>query len=201
MTRTFCPDARPDRRFLGLILGLTLATCAAAPAAFGRSATADPPTALQAAQKLARMPPLAPPRGHHIVDDHSGRREKGDASIYAHFFDGRKMADGRLYDPHANIAASKSLPLGTIARVTNLQTGKSARVTIEDRGPFVDGRVVDLTPHAAHQIGLTMKQGVAPVIVAPIAVPQPDGTLKAGAGAADQIAGLPQQDSREASLR
>ena len=72
-----------------------------------------------------------------------------------------------------------------MARVTNLKTGKSTEVTIEDRGPFVAGRVVDLTPHAAEAIGLTWNEGLAPVIVAPIAVPQPDGAIRPGAGAAE----------------
>ena len=200
MTHTPCPDARADWRILGASMGFLLASITLAPRAFATDATVPAlgsPRALAEAQKLADLPPLAPPRGHHIVDDHSGRKEKGKASIYARFFDGRKMADGRRYDPHANIAASKSLPLGTIARVTNLRTGKSTEVKIEDRGPFVDGRVVDLTPHAAHAIGLTLKQGVAPVIVAPVVVPQPDGTLKPGAGAAT----MARQETREASIR
>ena len=201
MTRTPCPDARGDWRILGATMGFLLASIAFTQPAFAGNAALDSPSALAEARRLAEMPPLAPPRGNHIVDDHSGRKEAGNASIYAHFFDGRTMADGQRYDPRANIAASKSLPLGTIARVTNLETGKSTEVKIEDRGPFVNGRVVDLTPHAAHAIGLTMNKGVAPVIVAPIAVPQPDGTLKPGAGAAGQIAGTTRQETQEASIR
>lgn len=85
--------------------------------------------------------------------------------------------------PHGNSAASKTLPLGTTARVTNLESGQSAEVVIRDRGPHVRGRIIDLSPATAQEIGLTRKQGVARVEVAPLAVPLPDGTLKRGAGA------------------
>jgi len=70
------------------------------------------------------------------------------------------------------------------AKVTNLETGKSAVVTIQDRGPYVEGRIVDLSPSTAREIGLTRKEGVADVIVEPIAVPLPDGSVKAGVAAA-----------------
>ncbi len=171
---------------LGFATGLVLATLAWSPPAFAAEWELDSPAARTEALRLAAEPPLAPP-GNRIEVDHSGRLESGNASIYAHSFDGRTMADGRRYDPRLNVAASKSLPLGTLARVTNLETGKSTEVRIEDRGPFVEGRVVDLTPHAAEAIGLTWREGIAPVVVAPIAVPQPDGRLKPGAGAAASL--------------
>ncbi len=115
--------------------------------------------------------------------DHSGRKQVGQASFYARKFAGRKMADGTRMDPTDDNAASKSLPLGTVAKVTNLETGQSAVVTIQDRGPYVPGRIVDLSPATAGQIGLTPRDGIAPVEVAPISVPMPDGSVKRGAGA------------------
>ena len=115
--------------------------------------------------------------------DRSGHRRIGKASFYARKFAGRKMANGKPMNPHRDIAASKTLPLGTKARVTNLQTGRSAVVTIEDRGPYVRGRIVDLSPATAEKIGLTPKIGVTTVAVAPIEVPLPDGSVKPGAGA------------------
>jgi rare lipoprotein A len=115
--------------------------------------------------------------------DRSGDRQVGKASIYADKFANRKMANGRPMDPTDDNAASKTLPLGTTARVTNLQTGKSTVVTIEDRGPYVAGRIVDLSPATADKIGLARKQGIAPVAVEPIAVPLADGSVKPGAGA------------------
>jgi rare lipoprotein A (peptidoglycan hydrolase) len=125
------------------------------------------------------------------ADDRSGRVERGKASVYSKKFDGREMADGRHYDPRSNVAASKTLPLGTTAKVVNLNTGKSANVRVEDRGPYVRGRVMDVTPKVAGDLSMK-KAGVAPVKVAPIAVPEPDGRVKLGAGAAetppDQVA-------------
>jgi rare lipoprotein A len=119
--------------------------------------------------------------------DLSGKRRVGKASFYARMFSGRKMADGNTMDPQKNNAASRTLPLGTIAKVTNLKTGKSAVVTIQDRGPYVTGRIVDLSPATAHEIGITPREGVTKVEVAPLAVPQPDGRLKLGDAAADGI--------------
>lgn len=100
------------------------------------------------------------------------KRQVGKASFYGHNFFGRKMANGRRMDPKDDNAASKTLPLGTRARVTNLDTGKSAVVTIQDRGPYVDGRIVDLSPATAEKIGLQRKQGLAPVEVVPLEVPE-----------------------------
>ena len=107
----------------------------------------------------------------------------GTASFYAKQFAGKPMADGAPMDPEGDNAASKTLPLGTTAKVTSLETGKSAVVTIQDRGPYVPGRIVDLSPATARQIGITQRKGVALVVVAPIAVPQPDGKVKLGAAA------------------
>ena len=84
----------------------------------------------------------------------------------------------------ANIAASKTLPLGTTAKVINLQNGKSATVRVEDRGPFVAGRVMDVTFKVAQELDIR-KHGVVPVEVKPIAGPQQNGEVKLGAGAAD----------------
>jgi rare lipoprotein A len=115
----------------------------------------------------AAAPDTAPVRKHAKVP----KKQVGKASIYARKFTNRKMANGERMDPNDDNAASKTLPLGTRARVTNLETGKSAVVTIEDRGPYVDGRIVDLSPATAGQIGLTKQQGIAQVEVTPLSVP------------------------------
>lgn len=112
--------------------------------------------------------------------DRSGKKRVGKASFYAHMFAGRKMADGKQMDPGHDNAASRTLPLGTTAKVTNLETGKSAFVTIQDRGPYVDGRIVDLSPSTAREIGISKRQGVARVEVSPLAVPLPGGRVKLG---------------------
>ena len=73
-------------------------------------------------------------------------------------FADRKMADGRRMDPHANVIASKTLPLGSTAKVTNTETGKSTVVTVEDRGKLPAGRVADVSPHVAQELALTKKR-------------------------------------------
>jgi rare lipoprotein A len=123
----------------------------------------------------------------HHEPDFSAKKRMGKASFYAKQFAGRTMADGAPMDPGGVNAASKTLPLGTTAKVTNLETGKSAVVTIQDRGPYVPGRIVDLSPATARQIGITQRKGVALVVVAPIAVPQPDGRIKLGAAAYEPL--------------
>ncbi|MGH8218601.1 MAG: septal ring lytic transglycosylase RlpA family protein [Steroidobacteraceae bacterium] len=115
--------------------------------------------------------------------DLTGRKQVGIASFYARSFNGKTMANGAPMNPRSNNAASRTLPLGTTAKVTNLETGKSAIVRIEDRGPYIKGRIVDLTPRTARRIGITRRKGVSRVVVAPIAVPLPDGRVKLGAGA------------------
>jgi rare lipoprotein A len=120
--------------------------------------------------------------------DLSGRARTGIASYYARMFFGRKMADGTPMDPQGDNAASRTLPLGTRARVTNLATGRSALVTIKDRGPYVKGRIVDLSPTTARAIGITPRMGVAKVEVTPIFVLLPDGRVRWGAGSRVAIA-------------
>jgi rare lipoprotein A len=122
------------------------------------------------------IPETAPTTADAAAKDHldrSGRPRVGIASFYADRFAGRPMADGTPMKPQGNNAASRTLPLGTIARVTNLETGRTAMVTIRDRGPYVKGRIVDLSPFIARQIGIDRKEGLAMVQVTPIEVPAP----------------------------
>jgi rare lipoprotein A len=115
--------------------------------------------------------------------DLSAHKRVGRASYYARQFFGRRMANGAPMNPHGNNAASRTLPLGTVAKVTDISTGKSAIVTIEDRGPYIKGRIVDLSPSTARKIGITPHIGVAKVVVAPIAIPLPNGRIKLAAAA------------------
>jgi len=116
----------------------------------------------------------------HPQLDRAGRKRIGKASFYARQFSGKKMADGTTMHPSGDNAASKTLPLGTVAKVTNLETGQSAVVTIRDRGPYVAGRIVDLSPATASEIGLARNTGVTRVAVSPIVVPLKNGELKVG---------------------
>jgi len=78
----------------------------------------------------------------------------GVASYYADEFNGRKTASGEVYDMNDMTAAHRTLPFGTKVKVTNIDTGKSVVVRINDRGPFKDDRVIDLSLGAAKQLGL-----------------------------------------------
>jgi rare lipoprotein A len=118
--------------------------------------------------------------------DLSGRARTGNASLYSRKFTGPKMADGNRIDPHAANAASKTLRLGTTAKVTNLETGLSAEITIQDRGPYVKARIVGLSPSTAREIGVDRRSGVAKVVIAPIAVPLPGDAVRHGAAAGDK---------------
>lgn len=128
--------------------------------------------------------------------DRSGKKRVGKASFYADRFGGRKMADGKIFRLHDSNAASRTLPLGTTAKVTNLETGQSAVVTIQDRGPYVDGRIVDLSPGTAQTIGLSKRKGVTKVEVTPITVPLPNGGVKLGQAADDPIVALNERRDR-----
>jgi rare lipoprotein A len=110
--------------------------------------------------------------------DRTGLKRVGIASFYAAKFAGRKMADGTPMRPQGDNAASKTLPLGTKALVTNLKTGRAAIVTIRDRGPYVNGRIVDLSPSTARKIGIDRRQGLARVEVVPIEFPLTDASLR-----------------------
>jgi rare lipoprotein A len=143
------------------------------------------PQAQAAANALAKEPPVVPPPGKRVVEDASGRNQVGKASVYARHFQGHRMADGERFRHAGSAAASRSLPLGTIAKVTNLETGKTATVTVEDHGPFARGRAIDVSSATAAQLGITRHEGVSQVEISPVAVPQRDGTVKPGAGAAN----------------
>lgn len=78
----------------------------------------------------------------------------GQASWYGPGLQGKKTASGARFNPHALTAAHRSLPLGTRAKVTNLDNGKAILVTINDRGPFRRGRVIDLSRAAARQLAM-----------------------------------------------
>ena len=97
--------------------------------------------------------------------------ERGIASWYGRDFHGRKTSSGQTYDMHAMTGAHKTLPLGTYVSVYNLRNGKKVVVRINDRGPFVRGRVIDLSYGAAKQIGL-VGPGTAPVEVVALGVPR-----------------------------
>ena len=82
-----------------------------------------------------------------------GNKEVGKASFYANKFQGRQTANGEIFDQNAKTAAHKKLPFGTTVKVINLKNGKHVVVRINDRGPFVKGRIIDLSRSAFMVIG------------------------------------------------
>ena len=88
--------------------------------------------------------------------------EEGKASYYSNKLAGRKMANGEKYNPKKLTAAHKTLPFGTRIKVTNLETRKSVKVKVTDRGPFSPGRILDLSYSAADKLNI-ISAGVAPV--------------------------------------
>lgn len=78
----------------------------------------------------------------------------GEASWYGPGFEGKKTASGEIFDDSKLTAAHKTIPLGSKAKVTNLTNGKTVEVKINDRGPFIDGRMVDLSRAAAKALGM-----------------------------------------------
>ena len=99
-----------------------------------------------------------------------GRPQSGVASWYGPGFHGQPTSSGAIYDQHALTAAHQKLPLGTRARVTNLDNGKSVEVLVNDRGPFAKGRIIDLSYAAAREISM-IGPGTARVRVDVVARP------------------------------
>ncbi|MFY1019183.1 septal ring lytic transglycosylase RlpA family protein [Ectopseudomonas khazarica] len=92
----------------------------------------------------------------------SGGSETGKASYYGQAHHGKRTASGERFDQHALTAAHRTLPFGTRVRVTNLNNERSVVVRINDRGPFVRGRIIDLSRAAAERLDM-LRAGVVPV--------------------------------------
>ena len=108
-----------------------------------------------------------------VANAASPPQQEGLASIYGKHFNGKSTASGERYDSRALTAAHRTLPLGTDIRVTNLENGRSVRVRINDRGPHVGGRIVDLSSSAAAALGFST--GVARVKIEILSHPVRNG--------------------------
>lgn len=131
-------------------------TEAGAPSTRERAASLPPPNVPKRAMRPAPLP--------------SGYTEEGVASWYGIPFHGRAAADGEIYDMDTLVAAHRLMPFNTWLRVTNLSNDKSVEVRIIDRGPFVDGRIIDLSRAAARAIDM-IGPGTARVRLEVIAAP------------------------------
>jgi rare lipoprotein A len=179
-----------------------LASCSHKPA---RVAMAPAPPVDQAEQSVPEGTPPAvaeekranPPESSTSPEVEVGGRdnkpvqvETGIASWYGAPYHNRRGSNGEVYDMNAMTAAHRTLPLGSIVRVTNLDSDKSAVVRITDRGPFIEGRIIDLSQAAAKQIGLVQK-GTGRVRVEVLKTPQP---IESGGRWAVQLGGFEREN-------
>ena len=136
------------------------------------AASLDPKVPLNGPIAVA---PVAPPAVSPVSSDVSApapvpEDQVGVASWYGDHWQGRVMASGKPFDDQKLTAAHRTLPLNTQVRVTNLKTGRSVNVTITDRGPYVHGRVIDLSKAAAKRLGI-VKKGLVPVEITTLTPP------------------------------
>lgn len=139
----------------------------------------EPPPPAVASQPQIPQTPQATPNAEETPEAGkafpSGRpiyTETGMASWYGPPYDKRRGANGEIYDENAVTAAHRTLPMGSLIRVTNLQTGQSAMMRITDRGPFVPDRVLDLSKGAAKEVGV-WRPGTARVRIDVYESPKP----------------------------
>mgnify|MGYP005841425335 CR=1 FL=1 len=167
----------PRRAAAALLAGLWLGGCAF-PDGPGRpiSAPRDIPDAVPRSEPPSRY---GNPerytvfgRTYRTLERADGYRERGIASWYGRKFHGRRTSSGEPYDMYAMTAAHRSLPLPTYVRVTHLGSGRQVVVRVNDRGPFVNNRLIDLSYAAASKLGMT-ETGTAPVEVEALAAAGP----------------------------
>jgi rare lipoprotein A len=132
-------------------------------------------------------------RSYHVLDRSDGYVEQGLASYYGNKFHGRRTSNQEVYDMYAFTAAHKSLPLPSFARVTNLDNGRTVVVRVNDRGPFHEGRVIDLSYAAAVKLGIHPR-GTGRVEVrglSPGEDARPGASVAAARAGIDPATGLP----------
>ena len=117
-------------------------------------------------EEVPAPPPVAAPMPQVRLPPPAPRPKQELASWYGPGFNGRRTTTGERFNENAMTAASKTLPLGSHVVVTNPQNGRSVEVRINDRGPHVRGRTLDLSKRAAQKLGIT-KKGVARVEITP----------------------------------
>ncbi len=192
------PISRPA---IALLIGAWFALGGCQKAVKWEPAASPPPqrTAVDTKKRSTRgNPPFYDVFGrrYYVLNTSQGFRERGVASWYGKKFHGKLTSSGDTYDMHAMTAAHKTLPLPTKVRVRNLKNGRSVIVTVNDRGPFVDNRIIDLSYAAATRLDM-IREGTALVEIevltdtappaagksaAPDVVPSTQPTAKAASG-------------------
>jgi len=162
---------RPVERLVTAVVLLVVAACSSAPSRRAPPPPRDPtsiPDAVPHAEPRSRSgnPPFyaVDGRRYFVLGSSAGYLERGVASWYGPDFHGGRTANGDKYDMHAMTAAHKTLPLPCHVRVTNLSNGRSVVVRVNDRGPFVANRIIDLSYAAATKLDI-VRQGTALVEV------------------------------------
>lgn len=169
--------------FAVLVFALLVTGCSHRPATVAVP-PAPPPATKPGPTVTANSPELEIP-----ADTKPLLVETGIASWYGAPYHNRRASNGEVYDMHAMTAAHRTLPLGSIVRVTNLESKQSAIVRITDRGPFIEGRIVDLSEAAAEKVGMLQK-GTVQVELEVLKTPVP---LSNGGRWAVQIGGFDQE--------
>jgi peptidoglycan lytic transglycosylase len=149
----------PSRVFPALVAGLLLFTAGCGGPTYTTRIIETPATR---ELKGYEKPYMVNGQRYDPLHSHEGFVQEGVASWYGADFHGKKTSNGETYDMYAMTAAHKTLPLGVFVRVTNTANGKQATVRVNDRGPFVKGRIIDLSYAAAKALGV-VGPGTAPV--------------------------------------
>ena len=166
--------------------GLSLCIGASAPADANVSAKSKSLPVRTVARVTVALPsavPSAPPATSDATapeaaspPEQIGYEQVGIASWYGGRHQGRLTASGERFDAGKLTAAHRSLPLDTKARITNLENGRSVEVTVNDRGPYIEGRVIDLSTRAAQALGME-KDGLALVRIEVVAEDSDSSTI------------------------
>ncbi len=151
-----------------VLTAATLAACARSSVTAGSSALAPgrqaPMESRTKESSVGNKQVAVVSKGHlpSAINEHAGETRDGSYGLASFYGNESQTASGERFDAQGLTAAHRTLPFGTRVRVTNHSNGRSVVVTINDRGPFVRGRIIDVTPAAAHVLGMS---GLAPVTV------------------------------------
>ncbi len=177
---------RMPHRLLGLISTLLLSACGSLGIQDGApDRHVDASGIADAVPKIEPYSKYGNPRSYqvagktyYVLDDHRGYQQRGQASWYGTKFHGRRTSSGEPYDMYAMTAAHKTLPIPSYVEVTNLENGRKVILRVNDRGPFIDGRIIDLSYVAAKKLGV-YNSGTAHVNVRAIDLRKPATTRPA----------------------